>query len=65
MIEKCLGKLETSLKYTFGLTQGLFPDKLKIAKLNPFYKKCEKTDKKLFYDFSAPISFKMFWRDHV
>ena len=60
MMKKYFGKLYTSLKYTFDLPQDLFSDKFKTAKLNPSYKKREKTDEELFYDFSTPISFKMF-----
>ena len=40
VIKKCFGELCEPLKYLFNLSivKGIFPDDLKIAKVNPIYK---------------------------
>ena len=46
VIKGCFSELAAQLKHIFdlSLSPGIFPDKLKIAKVTPIYKKDEKTD---------------------
>ena len=46
LIRRCFDELAAPLKHTFDLTlsQGIFPDKLKIANLTPIDKNDEKAD---------------------
>ena len=46
VIRLCFGELAAPLKHIFdlSLSQGIFPDKLKIVKVTPIYKNDENTD---------------------
>ena len=51
VITRCFGELTTPPKYIFDLSfsQGIFPDKLKIAKVMAIYKKIELRNYRLIF----------------
>ena len=59
IIRCCFGELATPLKHNFdlSLSQSVFHDKLKIAKVTPIYKNDEKTILRNYRPFSVFLCF--------